>query len=202
MNALESLGWHWGRDGYVTVTAIVGGRAYAVKVPVADVRIEFGKVLPLGRGVGYVPTGVGLFGFIKKAVKKVGSAAKKAVSKAARGVTRRAGRIVRGASRGLSRAAKFGAGAVRSAYRNPFVQAAFAPAASTALYMRARKNPIGRRIIGATPLRALEPAAQAFEAARKGKLAPKRLLRSWAARNTAIARARKLRSYQPRRRMW
>lgn len=88
---LRGLGWTWTEHGPI-VHLDLNGSSVAVLVPLRRVRVEFGRELAaVGypyEAVGAVESVGGFFSSIKKAVKRVGKAAKGAVRKAAKGVSR------------------------------------------------------------------------------------------------------------------
>jgi hypothetical protein len=141
MHKLKSLGWDWHDNGVVIWAMMDDGRRRAIFVPIRRVWVQFedalqavgcpdagsvGCIGPRAIAVGYpgqLSVG-GLFDFVKKAVSKAGSVAKRLVPKA----------IQKAASRVVATAKRYGGAAIRGAqaigrspvFRGAVIAASFA----------------------------------------------------------------------------
>jgi hypothetical protein len=114
VKTLQAFGWNW-RDNGADVYVRVGGKTYSVFVPIRTIHVAFDDSFaragaPFPPTIGGCASVGGFFSSLKKAVRKVGKAAKR--------ITRGAVKKVRRAARTVARRAYRGArGAARSAYR-------------------------------------------------------------------------------------
>lgn len=115
MNTIEAFGWSW-RDNGADVYVTISGRTHRVFVPIGTIHVTFGNAFaragcPFEPTIGGAPSVGGFFSSLKKAVRKVGRAAKRTVSKAVRKVRR----VAKSTAKRVYRGAR---GAAQSAYRS------------------------------------------------------------------------------------
>lgn len=107
---LNGLGWEWRENGAL-IYAIVDGRPIALFVPLHHIQIEFGKSMnavgcPLVSAIGDPPTVAGLFGSIKRAVRRASRAVKRAVPKSIRRAAVKITRRAKSYGRNIARRAR------------------------------------------------------------------------------------------------